>query len=334
MKNSMIQKLRQSWLNIVLFLTILLALIFLVDLRSVFEAVISIPAWALAAALLLATADRFIMGFKWRQLILAAGGRLRLSQAVSAYYQSGLSSRLIPIPVGSELLRAHLVVRANVPAAVVFGSIAMEKLLAWLASSLLGLFSLLYLLPLFQKNVRDLLLLSIVLGVVIGAAALAVSLYRPAHRWAGKRVQQWAPARLHKLLAKLSGAVLVYRSKPRALLVHLLLALGEQALQFTKFFVLSRALGVTLPFLTLFAIISLTIVVRRVSSYLEGWGVGEASTVVMLALLGIDRDTAVALSFLNYAATVVASLPGAYLLYRNGTSIQGWIGKLKEKVAE
>jgi uncharacterized protein (TIRG00374 family) len=334
MKESLITQIRKSWLSILLFLAIVLALIFVIDLQSVVAAIVSTPLSAVAAALLLATADRFMMGFKWRQLILAAGGRLKLSQAVSAYYQSGLSSRLIPVPVGSELLRAHLVIRANVPAAIVFGSIAIEKMLAWLASSLLGLVSLIYLLPVFQKSVRDLLLLSIVLGVILGGASLGISLYSPAHRFGGKLLEKWIPARVHKLLGRLSTAVLVYRTRPKALVVNLFLALAEQALQFTKFFILSRALGITLPFLTLFAIISLTIVVRRISSYIEGWGVGEASTVVMLALLGIDRDTAVALSFLNYAATVVASLPGAYLLYLNAANIQGWIGKMKGKLVE
>jgi hypothetical protein len=142
------------------------------------------------------------------------------------------------------------------------------------------------------------------------------------------------PKKIFKLLQKLSGAVLVYRRQPRALVFNLGLALMEQILQFSKFFILGRALGISLPFLTFFAIISLTIVVRRVTSYIEGWGVGEASTVVMLALLGVDRDLAVALSFVNYAVTVVASLPGAYLLYRNGAGLQGMIGRMKDQIAK
>jgi uncharacterized membrane protein YbhN (UPF0104 family) len=328
------QKIRRSWLNLVLLAAIILALVFMVDLRSVAEAVLSIPLWALGIGLLLASADRFVMGLKWRQLIQAAGERLSPLSAVSIYYQTGLSSRLIPLPAGSELLRAHLVIQAGVAPAVAFGSMAMEKIIAWLSSSLLGLASLLYLLAEFQASTRGLFLLAVGLGAALGVVVLVLALYRPAHKLGGRLLVGWMPKKIFKLLQKLSGAVLVYRRQPRALVFNLGLALMEQILQFTKFFILGRALGISLPFLTFFAIISLTIVVRRVTSYIEGWGVGEASTVVMLALLGVDRDLAVALSFVNYAVTVVASLPGAYLLYRNGAGLQGMIGRMKDQIAK
>jgi glycosyltransferase 2 family protein len=329
-----IKQLRKSWLNLLLLVLIVLALIFVVDLGNVFGAVLTIPLWALVLGLLLASIDRFLMGYKWRQLIQAAGGRLRIIEAVSIYYQTGLSSRLLPVPVSSELLRAHLVIQAGVPSALVFGSMAMEKLIAWLASSLLGLGSLLYLLAEIQQDSRALFLWSILLIFGIGSAALMAALYRPVHRMGGKLVQGWMPEKIIRLLRKFSAAVLVYRSRPTALGYNLLLALGEQLLQFTKFFVLGRALGIDLPVLTFFAIIALTIVVRRVTSYFEGWGIGEASTVVMLALLGVDRDLAVALGFLNYAVTVVAALPGAYLLYRNGAGLHNWVGRVKDQLVE
>jgi uncharacterized protein (TIRG00374 family) len=329
-----LNQLRRSWLNLLLLGLIALALVFVVDLGTVFGAVITIPLWALAAGLLLASLDRFLMGYKWRQLIQAAGGRLRLAEAVRIYYQTGLSSRLLPVPVSSELLRAHLVIQSGVPTALVFGSMAMEKLIAWLASSFLGLLSLLYLVAEIQKDSRSLFLWSILLFIGIGSAVLGAALYPPAHKLGGRLVQSWMPKKMVSLLRKFSSALLFYRSRPAALLFNLFLAVGEQTLQFTKFFVLGRALGIDLPFLSFFAIIALTIVVRRVTAYFEGWGVGEASTVVVLALLGVDRDLAVALSFLNYAVTVVASLPGAYFLYKSGAGLHGWIGKVRDQFVE
>jgi hypothetical protein len=72
------KQIRKSWLKLVILVAIVLALVYVVDLRLVAEAIASIPLWALGAGLLLASADRFMMGFKWRQLITAAGGRLRV----------------------------------------------------------------------------------------------------------------------------------------------------------------------------------------------------------------------------------------------------------------
>jgi uncharacterized membrane protein YbhN (UPF0104 family) len=331
---NIVKRLRKSWLNLLLLAAIVLALVVVVDLRNVAAAIISIPLWALVAGFALASLDRFFMGYKWRQLIQAAGGNLRLAEAVSVYYQTGLSSRLLPVPVSSELLRAHLVIQTGVPSALVFGSMAIEKMMAWLASSLLGLLSLLYLLADIQPDSRSLFLWSIILVLGLGIAVLSAALYRPVHTIGGKLIQGWMPKKALNLLRKFSTAVLFYRSRPMALIFNLILALGEQILQYTKFFILGRALGIDIPFLTFLAIIALTIVVRRVTSYFEGWGLGEAGTVVVLALLGVDRDIAVALSFLNYAVTVVASLPGAYFLYKSGAGLQGWISKVRDQLAE
>jgi uncharacterized membrane protein YbhN (UPF0104 family) len=330
----LLYQLRKSWLNLLLVAVIVLALVFVVDLGNVFAAVLTIPLWALAAGLLIVSLDRFLMGFKWRQLILAAGGKLSLFEAVRIYYQTGISSRLLPVPVSSELLRAHLVIQSGVPSALAFGSMAMEKLMAMLANSILGMLSLFYLLSYIQQDSRSLFIWSILVMLAVGSAALGTALYRPAHKIGGKLLSGWMPKKIVSLLRKFSSAVLIYRTRPAALAANLFLALGEQVLQFTKFYILGRALGIDLPFLTFFAVIALTLVARRVTSYFEGWGIGEASTVVILALLGVDRDLAVALSFLNYAVTVVASLPGAYFLYRSGTGLQGWIGKVRDQFVD
>jgi len=325
-----IQKLRKSWLNTLLLLAILLALVFVVDLPAVLQAVITIHPLSLVAVLLLATADRFLMGMKWRHLLQAAGWPVDFRRAVSAYYQSGLSSRLIPVPISSEVLRGHLIARTGIPAAVVFSSMVVEKLIAWLASSLLGLASLVFLLSSFQEDTAGMLLLGTSLAVAFGGLALGLILYRPAHHLGSRIFEKFLPSRLNSLYTKISQAVLQYRSRPSALAVNLLLAFVEQGIQFTKFYVLGRALGISLPALSFFAVIGLTVVVRRVTSYIEGWGLGEASTVVMFALLGVDQETAVAFSFLNYTTTVVASLPGAYLLYRSGASLQGLLTRTRE----
>jgi glycosyltransferase 2 family protein len=331
---SILDQLRKSWLNLLLLAVIVLALVFFVDLGNVFAAVLAIPFWALVAGLLFASLDRFLMGFKWRQLIQAAGGNLRFADAVRIYYQTGISSRLLPVPVSSELLRAHLVIKSGVPSALAFGSMAMEKLIAMLSSSLLGLLSLFYLFADIQQDSRSLFFWSILVVLGVGSVALAAALYRPAHKIGGKLVSGWMPKKAIGSLRKFSSAIMFYRSRPAALAINLFLAFGEQITQFSKFFILGRALGIDLPFITFFAIIALTLVARRVTAYFEGWGVGDASTVVVLALLGVDRDLAVALSFLNYAVTVVASLPGAYFLYRSGAELQGWIGKVRDQFVD
>jgi len=49
---------------------------------------------------------------------------------------------------------------------------------------------------------------------------------------------------------------------------------------------------------------------------------GETFVLAMFALLGIDKDAAVALTFAHYALWLLASLPGAYLLFRSGVKVR------------
>jgi len=75
------------------------------------------------------------------------------------------------------------------------------------------------------------------------------------------------------------------------------------------------------PFGRFFAAIAGTALVRRIAMHVEGKALGEGAAVVMFALLGIQKDAAVALTFAHYALWLLASLPGAYLLFRSGVKI-------------
>jgi uncharacterized protein (TIRG00374 family) len=319
------KSLRKISLNVLVLLVIIVALVVFVDLPSVGQALVSIPYQVVLIALLLATCDRVFMGYKWHHLIRSAGEKLALRHAVSAYYQSGIGSRLIPIPFGAEYLRAHLIITKGVPGAVVFGSMAIEKMLAFLGSSILGLIGCIYLFGEFQGETRKLFLFALLIGMAGGSLLLVVFLGRSVHRWGGNISNRYLPLKLARPLSQFSQAVLTFRDNPKVIFYNLLLAFGEQMLQITKFFVIGQALNITLPVFTFLSILSLTIFFRRITAYFEGWGLGEFSAVVILALLGVDRDTSVTLIILNYAITSSASFPGIYLLYRSGFGFKGQV---------
>ena len=317
---------RKRWITYAVLVVILLALVFVLDVRSLALAVVSIPPAFLAMVLGIASLDRLMMGYKWRHLILTIGGNISLGSAVSAYYQSGFSSRLLPIPMASDLLRIHIVRQAGLPLELIVSSIVLEKLLAYLASTFLAIIGLVYLFPLIslEQDILSLLGLAIVLIIALVALGFILTLYSPTHRLAGKYVTRFLPEILNRLLHKYSRSILSYRDHPGALLINLILAFVEQLIQIAKFLVLARAIGIELPIMFLFFTIALMLVVRRILNYFESWGLAEAGSVVILSLLGIDETMAVALIFLNFVTTTVAMLPGVYLMYRSDFNLQDW----------
>lgn len=146
------------------------------------------------------------------------------------------------------------------------------------------------------------LFLEIILAtaVLAGFGVLAVW-WTPLHRFAGRAPRERISPKSFGLLKKISASLVEYRRKPATLAVNLVLAIAENLLQIVSFHVIGRGLGIKVAVLPFFAAIAVTALVRRLAMHVEGRGLGEGAAVVMFALLGIQKDAAVALRFAHYA---------------------------------
>jgi glycosyltransferase 2 family protein len=293
-----------------------------VDWARVWGALSSMSPLALALAVALASADRVLMGFKWRQLVRAVGGSLRLRDATNIYYQTCFTDLVFPNVVASEGLRVYLGRRLGIPLALLLGSMAIERMVAAMVSIVLAASGLLYLAAVVEPQMRQLFLEIIGATAVIAALGVLAIWWTPLHRVAGRAVRERISPKVFQLLKKVSASLVAYRGRPATLAINLLLAIAENLLQIVNFYVIGRALGVRVPVLPFFAAIAVTALVRRLAMHVEGRGLGEGAAVVMFALLGVQKDAAVALTFAHYALWLFASLPGAWLLLRSGVQLR------------
>ena len=312
----------RSCLRVLLILTAAYLLWHWVDWRRVWAALSSMSPLALLIAVALASADRVLMGFKWRQLVHAAGASLRLRDASSIYYQTCFTDLVFPNVVASEGLRVYLGRALGIPLALLLGSMAIERMVAAAVAIGFAAAGLLYLAAAVEPQMRQIFLE--IIGGTAAVAALGVLAiwWTPVHRIAGRAVRERISPRVFHLLKRISAALVAYRAQPRALAINLVLAIAENLLQIVNFYVIGRALGIRVPVLPFFAAIAVTALVRRLAMHVEGRGLGEGAAVVMFALLGVQKDAAVALTFAHYALWLLASLPGAYLLLRSGVTLE------------
>jgi uncharacterized membrane protein YbhN (UPF0104 family) len=247
---------------------------------------------------------------------------MRLRDAVSIYYQTSFADHVFPNLVTSEALRVYLACMRGIPAPLLLGSMAIERMIGALAAIALAGAGLLVVAAQLEPQMRGVFIDIIVVATLIGALAIVAAWWTPLHRLAGRALRRWIPPKVFSLFGKLSLTLVAYRAQPAALAANLLMAVGENLLTILTFYVVGRALGVRLPLVPFFAVIAVTSLVRRVAMYIEGRGLGEGSAIVMFTLLGVQKDAAVALTFAHYAVWLVASLPGAYLLLRSGVSVR------------
>ncbi|MDB4910910.1 MAG: hypothetical protein JWO39_1733 [Gemmatimonadetes bacterium] len=297
-----------------------------VDWARVWSALSTMSSAALLLAVALASADRVLMGYKWRQLVGAAGGSLRLRDATSIYYQTCFTDLVLPNVVASEGLRVYLGRRLGIPLALLLGSMAIERMVAAAVAIALAAAGLLYLAAAVEPQMRQTFLE--IIGATAGIAALGVLAvwWTPLHRIAGRALRERMSPGVFQLLKKISAALVAYRAQPATLAINLALAFAENLLQIVNFYVIGRGLGIRVPLLPFFAAIAVTALVRRLAMHVEGRGLGEGAAVVMFALFGVQKDAAVALTFAHYALWLLASLPGAWLLLRSGVRLRDLTG--------
>jgi len=297
------------------------ALVALVDMSEVFRVLSNIPLELLAVVLLLLSADRVAMGLKWRHLVNGIRGPLRISDAIAIYYQSGFAALLLPTSVGGEVLRGLLGRRAGVPGHMVVASMVLEKLVAAVSSVVLAVLGTGFMLGATETPLSGVLLALVGGSVVAVLAALVAAGSRRLHQRAGQILRRWVPERISRELDQLSAKIVDYGRRPALLRRNLIFNLGEHLLQFFVLYVLGVAIGIELGLLPFLAVTSVVMLVKRTAGFFESWGVAEGAGILLYSLFGVPQTLSVALAVGLWATSIMAALPGGYLLCRNGLGL-------------
>lgn len=107
-----------------------------------------------------------------------------------------------------------------------------------------------------------------------------------------------------------------YREEKGMLIKCLFLSLILQLVIICSAYVISRGVGIDVPFYFLSIIIPIISVISSIPISISGLGVREASFVLLLAPLGVNHAEAITLSLTWFLSFAVGSLPGLILYLR------------------
>jgi glycosyltransferase 2 family protein len=246
--------------------------------------------------------------YRWHALLEAAEIRLSASRLARIYAVSTFSSSFLPTTAGGDVTRALLVARRGPALARTVVSILVDRVgglvgmigIAWVALALQP-----GTVPIGVQAILGWTTIAFVLGgALVGAAAFG-----------GSRIARRVVPDRFIAIARDSRLVLLgYARDSRLLLKWALSSFAYQLLIAAQLVALAHAIDLELPFAT--AAVSLTIVtvVTLVPISIGGFGVREASYVVLLGSATIGASDAALISILSVATLLVASLPGAYLI--------------------
>lgn len=229
------------------------------------------------------------------------------------YAISSFGSTFLPTSIGGDVARALMVARSGPRLTRAVLSIAIDRgasfgglvAVAWIGIAVEP--------DAVPQGARTALIVATA-GVVVALVVMWALTFRI--RGIGRRL----PARVRETLLHARDGVRVCLND-RDLLVWLLVtSIAFQTLVAVQIVVLADAIGVVLPFATAAAAVALVNIAIIVPISIAGFGLREASYVVVLGEAGISATDATLISLLSVAALFVASIPGALLLLKRGAS--------------
>jgi glycosyltransferase 2 family protein len=290
-------------------LAILYVVLNTVDLASLAQRIARIDRALFAVAIAVVLMQVGLVSLRWYLVMrrLQAGGQVALGDAAAITMTGLFVNQFMPFAAG-DALRAALAAGAGATARIAVTSVLIDRGLGVLFLLLIAAP------PLFlsgfmeQAPAASRILLAI---IVVPLLALLVVLL-----WREKLLGLLAAYRLTRpAAAALADTLTILLNRP-ALAATASLSLLIHASTVGLVTILSHAVGVPMPAITVWAVVPPMLLVTMLPFTISGWGAREGVVVAFLLGAGIPADGAFLLSVSFGAAMLVAALPGALTWFR------------------
>ena len=281
-------------------------------LAAHWEVMSQLGALAAILALIVITAGRTLMAYKWLRLLRCRGADMSLHTATQIYCAANIWGLFLPATVGADAVRIVCTCREGVGANDVVATTLIERGLGFIIGALLCVLAVLYF---AEQAILGTTLywtgwFATALFIVL-LAALLVSFserfYSFTHDTLLRRIQDKKPARL---LRELHRAYLEFRNHRAELFIFTGLTVGENAITGMAFWIIAWGLGVSVDIIALLAAIFLANLISRISfSVGDGIGIFEAMFVLALAVVGVSSTEALSVALLGRVFKILSWLP-------------------------
>lgn len=295
------------WLRVVLGIALLGYLVWRIDWREIGRVLVTAsPGW-MGVALALELLSLLPRVWRWKVLLATQGTRLPLRRLLSTYMVGAFFSNFLPSDVGGDAMRMLRLAQDTRQRADAVSSVLVERLCGLFAVLLLGVAAVLGNWAMASRSGVALPVLAAFCVFVVGVVLLAN--LGTSKRWEEHPRRpwfSWAVAKLQRLYA----SVTAFRQAPGALLQVVALSLLFRLVNVLGLHALSQSLHLSVSFVWMATVLSLTAVVSALPLSLNALGIKEGAYVFFLGMAGVAAPEALALALLARTATLAVSLLG------------------------
>lgn len=265
-------------------------------------------------AILLVTADRTLMAWRWIRLLcpIPAEARPSFWSLLHVFFVSTFAGTFLPTSVGGDLVRAYGLARLGLPRATALASVLVDRLLGLVAIVVVAIAGV------AMAGDRELMshvnvLASLALATVAALAGVATVFSGRVANWLRRTAERLPIARVRTLVAEVTITTRAYDRFHAQLLQVLLGSIAVQVIRIVQAYCLGRALGLGLPLVVYAAFVPIILLIMLLPISINGIGPSQAGFVWLFGLAGMPAAEAFALSVLFVALGVVGNLPGGLL---------------------
>jgi hypothetical protein len=265
---------------------LLVAVLWLVDLRAVGERLRHLQLRWIAAFLGLSVPLYLLYAWRWHFTAARVGAPVGYRRALADYYASTLLNQVLPVGVAGDLVRAA----RHGGRAVIFERLSGVLALALFVVASAGVW--------FWRGRDTFLGVGAGAAVLVGLALVGAAMARPGRSW----------------LRALAGDAQQALWARGALAFQLAVSTATVAILLGMFTCAGRAAGVPFGLWTALQVVPLVLASTTVPWAFAGWGVREASTAALYRLMGLDAASGVAVSITFGVLSLLAAAPGVLAL--------------------
>lgn len=284
------------------------------DPTAVVEAVGPADLRWIGLAILLVTADRTLMAWRWIRLLcpIPAEARPSFWSLLHVFFVSTFAGTFLPTSIGGDLVRAYSLARLGLPRATALASVLVDRLLGLVAIVVVAIAGV------AMAGDRNLMshlnvLASLALATVAALAGVATVFSGRVANWLRRTAERLPIARVRTIVAEVTVATRAYDRFHAQLLQVLLGSIAVQVIRIVQAYCLGRALGLGLPLVVYAAFVPIILLIMLLPISINGIGPSQAGFVWLFGLAGMPAAEAFALSVLFVALGVVGNLPGGLL---------------------
>lgn len=299
-------------IQLVISIGIIVFLLRIINPNRVITLLKDINLWFFILLLLLVTFDRIFMSYKWYLLMKAKGIKVSIRDAIRVYYIGTFASFFLPTTVGGDLVRVYKLHSESQEGAKVLSSVIIERMLGFIASGLVAVFGVMFLIYMLELNVWYFFwfaLFVFIFFVILFLLSFSI------HRVVGKNVKDWMKRfSVFLKIKKIYAIYTEYKNRKILLFIFILLSCLEQLAAVIGNYLASIALGLSIPFVYFLAIIPVVQLFNRLPISFNGIGVNEGLMVYFFSLLHLQKTDAFTIGLLGHIAILLSVVPAIIYL--------------------